>query len=176
MADCLMGSPLSEFLDLETSLLDRDGSCRDLNFEAPTWSGVMDLVASLEKSYHSMSATDSDGHAIPDPLPVSVVTAAKSGGYVHGMFNGGPPPIKNLQAFIAQNEDGSPFVELTFFPEDVEPGQSLRLDFIAWADSLRILTQARRYCVRYENASWQFGDTGPRSGVFLVSEPEGDDA
>jgi len=42
------------------------------------------------------------------------------------IFNAGVGLIRNLQVFICSEEDGSPFVELTFFPDDVEPGPFLR--------------------------------------------------
>jgi hypothetical protein len=79
-------------------------------------------------------------------------------------------PLQNLQVFICSEEDGSPFVELTFFPDDVESGPFLRRDFIAWARQMQTHLGARRYYARYENASWRLGDTGPQSGVFLVSD------
>ena len=79
---------MTEFFDIVTSLLDRDGSCRDLNFETPTWKGT----------------------------------------------------------------------------------ESLRSDFIEWAQQQQSLLEARRYYARYEDASWHFGDIGAQSGVFLVSD------
>ena len=86
------------------------------------------------------------------------------------LFKLGAGPITNLQAFVCSAEDGSPFVELTFFPEDVRQTPSLRSEFIAWADNLKSRLRARRYYARYENASWRFGDIGANSGVFLVSD------
>jgi hypothetical protein len=85
-------------------------------------------------------------------------------------FEGGGKLVKNLQVFVGSEEDGSPFVELTFSPEDVEPTTVLREEFIAWAQQMREQLGARRYYARYGDASWQFGDTGPQSGVFLVGE------
>jgi hypothetical protein len=64
-------------------------------------------------------------------------------------------------------------VELTFFPDDVIPGPFLRRNFIEWAQQMQTHLGARRYYTRYENASWQFGDTGAQSGVFLVSDDPG---
>ena len=61
-------------------------------------------------------------------------------------------------------------LELTFFPGDVARTPSLRRDFIEWANQMQRCLRARRYHARYENASWELGDTGPDSGVFLVSD------
>jgi hypothetical protein len=167
---------VTELHDIVTSLLDKDGSCRDLNFQSPTWAGVEDLIGSLEGSFESVSGTDHQGRAITGSLPVSVLAAAQNGGHAHLVLEGGRGPIKNMQLFVSSEEDRVPFVEVTFFPADVEPATSLRHDFIKWADLIRTLIRARRYYARYENASWQFGDTGPLSGVFLVSDEVAEDA
>jgi len=92
------------------------------------------------------------------------------------IFNAGVGLIRNLQVFICSEEDGSPFVELTFFPDDVVPGPFLRRNFIGWAQRMQTHLRARRYFARYENASWRFGDTGAQSGVFLVSDDITQDA
>jgi hypothetical protein len=165
-----------ELSDIVTSLLDRDGSCRDLNFEGPTWAGVRDLLVSLESAFGEISGTDQEGNVLPDPLGDSVMAVEENRGQVRLIFNAGVGLIRNLQVFICSEEDGSPFVELTFFPDDVEPSPFLRRNFIAWAQQMQMHLRARRYYARYENASWRFGDTGAQSGVFLVSDDITQDA
>ncbi len=49
---------MRELLDLETSLLDEDGSCRDMNFESATWAGVTALMARLESSFRPVAGND----------------------------------------------------------------------------------------------------------------------
>jgi hypothetical protein len=88
----------------------------------------------------------------------------------------GPGMLRNLQAFICCEDDGSPFVGLTFFPDDVRQTSFLRDEFITWAQMLRLRLGAQRYYARYENASWQFGDISAQSGVFLVSDDIAEDA
>jgi hypothetical protein len=162
---------VTEILDIVTSLLDRDGSCRDLNFEAPTWKGVEELLASLESTYAEVSGTDQEGKDLTPPYGESAIAEAQQGGYIHfSLHRGAAGLIKDLQVFICSEEDGSPFVELTFFPEDVGQTTSLRSNFIAWAQQQQALLEAKRYYARYENASWHFGDIGAQSSVFLVSD------
>jgi hypothetical protein len=167
---------MKELHDIVTSLLDKDGSCRDLNFEAPTWAGVEDLLGSLESRFGKASGTDQEERAIAAPFQKSVLAAAKDRGCIHLVFNEGVGLIKTLQMFVCSENDGSPFFELTFFPDDVEPTQSLRRDFIDWAHQMQARLCARRYYARYENASWRFGDTGAHSGVFLLSDDVTTDA
>lgn len=80
----------------------------------------------------------------------------------------GDSPIRVLQVFVFLEEDGSPFVELTFFSEDVVRTRDIERDFIGWVEGLRITLKARRAFARYVGAGWVFGDTGQDSGVFLV--------
>jgi hypothetical protein len=162
---------VTEFPDIVTSLLGRDdGSCRDINFESPTWKGVEDLLASLGSAYEEVSGTTDEGKDLIPPFGESAIAEARKGGSIHFLLHRGAGPIKNLQVFICSEKDGSPFVELTFFPEDVEQTTSLRSDFIEWAQQQQSLLEAERYYARYENASWHFGDIGAHSGVFLVSD------
>jgi hypothetical protein len=156
------------FHDIAKSLLDRDGACRDLNFESPTWDGVGKLVNSLTNNIGEISGTDLEGKALTIPYFGSAIAEAQQGRPVLLFLNNGQGPIKKLQVFICSGKDGEPFVEMTFFSEDVNQTDSLGRDFIAWAQEKQLLLGARRYYARYENASWHFGDTGEHSGVFLV--------
>lgn len=113
---------------------------------------------------------------IAEVNPGSVSTAARESGSVHVVFGEGSGLIKRLQVFVVREAGGSPFVELTFFPDDVERAENLRANFLNWANDLRACLKARRYYARYENASWRFGDIGAGSGVFLVSDLVAPDA
>ena len=161
---------MTKSLDIVKSLLDKDGSCRDLNFEAPTWEGVKKLLNSLEGDFKEISGTDQEGKTLTAPYSESDIAEAQKGGYVHFSLKSGRGLIKNLQVFICPEDDGAPFIELTFFPEDVEQTNSIQSEFIAWVQKQQSLLEARRYYARYENASWHFGDIGEHSGVFLVSD------
>jgi hypothetical protein len=167
---------MRELHDIVTSLVKADGSCRDVNFEGPSWDGVTDLLRSLEASFQECSATDQEGRELTRPLAASVLRLARDGGFVYLIFGLGSGIIKRFQVFVSAEEDGSPFIEFSFYPNDVERTQELRRDFIEWADAMQRHLRARRYFARYENASWRFGDTSSTSGVFLVSDEIGTDA
>jgi len=157
---------MQELHDIVSSLLDRDGTCRDLNFENPTWSGVDTLLQKLASSFRMAAASDSEGETICSLGGVAAVV--RKGRCVIADLDNGSGLIQRLQVFLVSNEDGTPFVEISFFPDDIARTQRLRQDFLEWARGMRDALCARRYYARYENASWRFGDTGPSSGVFLV--------
>ena len=165
---------MKELHDVTKSLLDSDGSCRDLNFEGPTWEGVGNLMATLHTIFQCVSITDHEGRTIA--IPASAPVAIPDVGHIHVVLDEGTDLLRRLKVFVGREDDGSPFVELTFFPDDLVRGLEVKSRFMKWADDIRALLQARRYYARYENASWRFGDTGAKSGVFLVSDEVGADA
>lgn len=153
------------------SLIDRDGSCRDMNFEAPTWEGVEELLNNFKGSFRSIKGSDQEGQMVLLPLQrYDHKKMSHSGGFISLELSEGIGLLKNIQVFINSESDGSPFVEITFWPGDVKQTSSLRWDFIEWANQMVTLLHARRYFVRYENSSWHFGDTSTDSGVFLSSD------
>ena len=160
---------MMELHDVAAALLDDDGSCRDVNFENPTWDGVATLFENLLQHFHVASAGDHEGREIPEPIPSSVVALAQTGGFAQVFFSDGTGLVTRFQVFVSSEEDGSPFVEITFFPQDLDRDQDVKRVFVEWTDELQALLRARRYYARYENASWKFGDLSPTGGVFLVS-------
>lgn len=154
--------------DARECLLDQDGSCRDINFETPTWLGVFRLVSQLETQFTSVCLGTSTFTEFQDAA--SAMSHVQSdGGHAQLLFREGNGFLAELQLFVSVEEDGTPFVEITFFPKDVIPMPSLSSAFITWVREAREALYSCRSFVRYENASWTFGDLGPNSGVFIVS-------
>ena len=160
---------MNELLSIETALLDDDGSCRDVNFSEPTWIGVTQLVKGLGQNFRERRAHNDDGHPLTESHWRKVKSSVLETGSVHLDYRDSLGVLINLQIWIASEEDGSPFIELTFFPEDLAEMDRLGENFIAWVDAARATLQANRYFCRYENASWRFGDTSQQSGVFFAS-------
>ncbi|WP_421704936.1 hypothetical protein [Aliiroseovarius sp.] len=154
--------------DLETALLTSDGAARDMNFEAPRWEGIAALLEPLEEQLVEANSLDGDGAPIATPIWASIEAATKDADMVHLSYRPNVGPIRQLQVFVFREGDGSPFIELTFFPEDVTPVEHLETAFRDWAQRVTDTLKARRCFCRHENASWRFGDVGPGSGVFLV--------
>jgi hypothetical protein len=156
---------VGEISDIETALEENDdASSRDLNFEGATWEGVTSLLGTLEATFRSCRATDADGEPIHGP------TALRAKDVGQAVFTGGSGLVDHVQLFLAHEPDGSPFVEITLWPEAIKRGSNLRKNFLAWADDIARHLGARRYFARHENVSWKVGDSSEGSGVFYVSE------
>ena len=165
-----------ELHNLGTALLEWDGSCRDVNFEGVTWAGVDTALRYLKESFSRVSATNGEGRSVLEPLPTAIASKAREGEHLHVVLAEGTDLFTNLQISVWGSREGSPFVEVTFFPADLRARGDVKHEFLTWVNKLRSCLQARRYYVRYENASWTFGDTGELSGVILVSDELGVDA
>ena len=159
---------------IDSALLDVDGSCRDMNFDRATWHGVRSLIRQVAADFEDMrvgsTSLDSPGVQVAD-VNVAVDLVEQNGGFLQILLNGGTNIVRHLQVFASAVPEGPPWVELSFFPEDVLPKPSPEGPFIGWADAVSNTLGASRYFVRYENASWTFGDLTPTAGVFLVRVP-----
>jgi hypothetical protein len=61
------------------------------------------------------------------------------------------------------------FVELTFFPQDVDKKAYSLKEFLKWLKPFLVSLNTSTYFVRYENASWKYGDTSEDSGVIFTN-------
>ena len=160
---------MNEIHDIATSVLDDDGSCRDLNFEGATWKGIHTLLEYALGSSTEREVTDGEGRIPSGTRASDLVMSVKNSGSIRLLLkNCEGALVRHLQVFVFREVNGTPFVELTFFPEDVAKVDDLRVAFLRWLQELCSMLGASRCYARYENASWAFGDTRHGSGVFLV--------
>jgi len=159
--------------DIETCLLERDGSARDMNFEAPTWPGLWDALRELRAEFSTarIGLTSDDTDSVrADDIESALQRVQVRGGAVQILLAGGHQLLSHLQLFVTDEAGASPFVELTFFPQDVLPRPGLEERFTTWLRGMQRTLGATRVYARYENASWRFGDVAFGSGVFFASE------
>ena len=155
-------------------ITDKDGSCRDINFDGVKWSGVEAYINKVSGLYSSLKcqawepegeAIEVDSKEIVKRLKIPKTSAQIYSEDINNI-------IKQLQIYLFTEENGQPFIELTFFPEDINielKDIDLFIKLIKdWNDTLA----ANKYYVRYENASWEFGDISKYSGIIYTSEME----
>jgi len=147
--------------EIRTSLLHDEGSCRDINLVAPTWEGIARVLDSLTCIYSTHRW---------DVAPEKTALPLHRGEHLRLILEDRNALLSHLQVFIFCENDGSPFVEFTFFPEDVKDSPDLPAAFIGFVKELQRQAGASGYFVRFENASWSFGDCSHGSGVFAWSE------
>lgn len=80
---------LRQFYDVVASLLEADGSRREVTFERPTWAGVENLIDGFKRSFERGSATNRDAQTPSHPDPFSVSATVRERGYVHLVFDVG---------------------------------------------------------------------------------------
>jgi hypothetical protein len=103
---------MNQIHDIATSVLDRDGSCRDLNFEGATWEGVRGLLEYALGRFAEHEATDAEGRAPADTSAPGLVMSARTSGSIHLVLKDrGSELVRHLQVCVSREVDGSPFVE-----------------------------------------------------------------
>ena len=75
--------------------------------------------------------------------------------------------ISHLQLFLSWESRQRFFVEVTFFPEDIAQELFSLDQFFQFLQPIVSATGVEQFYVRYENASWEFGDTSATAGVIL---------
>ena len=122
---------MKDLHEFEAALLDYDdGTCRDVNFEGATWEGVAEFLRSLEQFFKERSAFDGNGNSLNEPHWETAKLSARRGPYANLHYWGGNAKVTELQCFICCEDDDTPFVELTFFPEQVLRTEDLGRDFM----------------------------------------------
>lgn len=153
-------------------ITDKDGSCRDINFDGANWTGVESFIEKIADLYSSLKCQvwqfneEANEVGCKDMLKNLKMSGASAQIYAEDISN----ILQQLQIFIFTEDNNQPFLELTFFPQDVnlEPGN---IDaFINLVQDWNDILKATKFFVRYENASWKFGDESKYSGVIYTSD------
>ncbi|MBD3647871.1 MAG: hypothetical protein HUJ31_10565 [Pseudomonadales bacterium] len=152
---------------IEEQIIDVDGSCRDINVPDVGRSEAVSLLNLVKASFELRSAADSEGHELSVDGMIERLSASESETILSCWTCEGL--ISPLQIFFSWNKDTNVFVELTFFPQDVDSREYSLTGFLDWLRPVLVALNTSKYFVRYENASWQYGDTSETSGVIFTN-------
>ena len=152
-------------MDIEEQVIDIDGSCRDVNFpdveraEVITFLDYINELSALDNAY------DSEGNELTISKLKETISSSKSEtifSYWHckGL-------ISQIQIFFSWKNNSKIFIEITFFPQDIDSTLYSLEKFKSWLKPILLALNVRIYFVRYENASWKFGDMSETSGVIF---------
>lgn len=152
---------------IENEILDQDGSCRDINIQDITFARTLSVLDCLKNIYQLKSAVNAEGEDITSCLACGQVDEEleKKQNHIHATYQNNEALITNLQVFVEWNNSKKVFIEFTFFPEDVCNWFSFDA-FINFISPFIEASDSKDFFVRYENASWEYGDTSPLSGVI----------
>ncbi|MFC3626847.1 hypothetical protein ACFOKJ_12005 [Vogesella amnigena] len=149
-------------------LLDRDGSCRDINFgERINKTGATGIIDFLASEWTLTQAMSGDGEELA--LLALPKFFDRAPGTLSTIWHGNKDP-NYLQVFFSWSVPAEIFCELTFFPEHLNETQFMLEDFLAFVSKLVCASGSSEYYVRYENASWRHGDVKTNAGVIFSHE------
>ena len=159
--------PITKFDDFRTGLLDPDsGSARDINFAGLTLPDVLIVVRRVLAFTNDGSACNGDGVELSLDTQI-VYNATLATAHTQLCLSSDSTPFRHFQPFSCIHDD-APFVELTFLPDDIVDRADPLTSVVRFVNGLCVGTSVSDYFVRYENASWDLGDTGPTSGVIFT--------
>jgi hypothetical protein len=154
-------------MDAEAQVVDVDGSCRDVNFPDVNSAEAIALIRSVQRFCTLRDAFDSEGKELsPSDIVKRLAAPGRQTIVTYWMCQG---LISQIQLFFSWQESSRVFVELTFFPQDVDRGAYSLKSFLEWLRPFLVALNESAYYVRYENASWVFGDDGNASGVIFTN-------
>ena len=147
--------------------MDRDGSFRDINFENIAFESAIALIDCLVKIYRPRSASNSKGDDILNLIVNGDIESQFEiqPNYIHATFENDKVLIRYMQILLDWEHTQNVCVELTFSPEDINDGFSLS-SFEEFIAPFIAASGTTHYYVRYENASWKFGDLSRDAGVI----------
>ena len=150
---------------VRAELLDRDGSCRDINFtEWGTRERASAVIAFLADNFTFVRADDGEGHE--HSLPSTIEFLKSQTGSLNLLW-AKEEFIPHLQLYVYWLSEHGFFLELTFFPQDLDPNRFDIQAFFTLLSNLVTASGSDEYYVRYENASWKHGDVSASSGVIF---------
>jgi hypothetical protein len=139
-------------------------------------SGVERFLAGISSEFCADNAFNGDGVDLTAALASKNFSEALYGdsGSLHSYWSSGRGLLSSFQIFLSWPESGSDvFVELTFFPEDVNPTEFEITKFAALTEQWCQTLGAAAFFVRWENASWQQFDASAPDVFFTRSNRPG---
>lgn len=152
---------------IEKEILDRDGSCRDVNIEDVSFERARDVVDSLKQVYLVTGTVNSEGEDVEELIKEGKIHEVfkKQPNSIHATFENEMALVSHMQLHLSWDQSEKVSVEFTFFPESVVGCFSFSL-FDQFITHFVAASGSSEYFVRYENASWKYGDLSSEGGVI----------
>lgn len=150
---------------------DEDGSCRDINFDLPTWEGIKNLLKRFMEDYSKCLCHYFHGNISEKEYNINELLELEweKGDSAKLYLSEGKKELSQLQVFIYLEENMEPFIELTFFPRDVKFSEDKVNLFLDNISDIKEILNAKKFFLRYENASWDYGDVSKNAGIIYYA-------
>ncbi|MEQ1842466.1 MAG: hypothetical protein ABL994_18860 [Verrucomicrobiales bacterium] len=152
---------------IENCILDKDGSCRDITMDDVDVQAAREIVSFLLRSYTLTHSINREGDELAHGATIVSIEKefAKAENTLFIYLESSADLISRLLVTLHWLNLQEVSCELTFFPEDVRRPFSLSL-FKEFLEPILEIAQPDGYFVRYENASWAYGDTSKEGGMI----------
>ncbi|MCP4214848.1 MAG: hypothetical protein GY765_09335 [bacterium] len=144
--------------DIRESILDYDGTTRDIDFTPVSRDSLVDFMEVLLRQYSLDWAYNEEGEeqtAIALGPDKSELFSAPEG-YLHITFRSDSAMIPLLQMLLDWPEAGGFTIQLFLYPEGLDSEFFQVKEFMAMVDSWNDVLKADDYSVSYEYAGWGY--------------------
>lgn len=158
-----------ELGEIASAVLDADGTTRDVTFTPVAASRLQAFLRTSLGVYQIVEAHDGEGRDVAPLLRAYSFGKlfSTSRGFAHAVVQASEQLIPVLRLFIDWPEDENRYaLELSFLPSDLDVQSFYIRDFVALIESWRSVLDAEDYFVRYENASWEWYDSGGLGVIY----------
>jgi len=155
-------------MEIEEQIIDIDGSCRDINFPDVSSSEAVSLFEYINNKYKLLKATDTEGEEVSSQEAIELLNSSSSQNIISIWECTGI--LSQIQLFYSWQNKSKIFIELTIFPQDFNSEVYSLKEFKIWLKPILIALNTNIFYVRYENASWKYGDTSQDSGVIFTNK------
>lgn len=136
---------------IEEQVIDTDGSCRDVNFPYVERTEAIKFLNYIKKFSVLDNAYDTEGNELTINDLNETISSSKSETIVSYWHCEGL--ISQIQLFFSWQNNSKIFIEVTFFPQDIDRNLYSLEAFKSWLKPLLVALNVRIYFVRYENVS-----------------------
>lgn len=154
-------------MNIEEQIIDIDGMCRDINFPDTDLLYVIAMIKYLEGFCELGSASDLEGNELTVGDIILKLTKSESETISSGWRCQGL--ISQIQLLLSWQNKSKVFIELTFFPEDIDSKTYSLESFKNWLKPFLVALNTKTFFVRHENVSWLYGDTSEFSGIIFTN-------
>ncbi len=152
-------------MELEKQIIEFDGSCRDINFPDVDKFKAIALLEHIKSFSILECADDEDGNEVSaDEIKNLLSSSSRKTIFSFWKSEG---LISGIQLFFLWANQSEIFIELTFKPDHINQKLFNINEFLNWLKPILAALNTKEYYVRYENASWEYGDIGEDSLVIF---------
>jgi len=128
---------------------------------------AISLFDYINNNYKLLKATNTEGEEISSHEAINLLNSSSTDNIISIWQCTGI--LSQIQLLYSWKNNSKIFIELIIFPQDFNKEAYSLKEFKIWLKPILITLNTSIFYVRYENASWKYGDINQDSGVIFTN-------